>query len=74
MRDGKVVRRNKDPDSDDMANLGTPVEKTCVACHNADNPTWDPERYIIDSGETSGFDFDQAFKIISHMNPKKAAN
>ena len=73
MADGKVLRMNKDADIDVMANLVMPGEKTCVACHNADNPTWDPERYVNDSGETSGFDFDQAFKIISHTNPKKSA-
>ena len=71
--DGEVARRNKDADSDVMANVVRQGEKTGVACHNADNPTWDPERYVNDSGETSGFDFDQAFKIISHTNPKKSA-
>lgn len=72
MADGKVLRMNKDADVDLMANLVYPDEKTCAQCHNSENPTWDPQRYTLESGETAGFDFAQAAALIAHKNPKKS--
>ena len=72
MADGKTLRMNKDADIDVLANLIHPDANTCVTCHNPESPTWNPARYVLESGEKNGFNFDEAVKIISHMNPKKA--
>ena len=70
--DGKAIRMKKAKDLDILANIVRPDGKTCVKCHNEENPTWDPARYKLENGETSGFDFKQAYKKIEHPNPKKA--
>lgn len=72
MEDGKKLRMDKDADVDISANILRPDKNTCVVCHNDRNPTWDPKKYTLDSGEKAGFDFEQAFSIINHNNPKKA--
>lgn len=74
MADGKVLRMNKDADIDVLANIIRPDVNTCLTCHNAENPSWDPAKYTLESGETAGFDFDQAWTIIMHANPKKSTN
>lgn len=48
-----------------------PTKELCVTCHNADNPTWDPKRYTLPDGATSGFDFEQALAKVAHPNPAK---
>lgn len=72
MIDGKALRMDKDAAIDVMANLLRPDVNTCMKCHNDQNPTWNPERYTLPSGEKAGFDFDQAFAEIAHSNPLKA--
>ena len=71
MADGKILRTNKEADIDVMANLLLPDKSTCVQCHNAESPSWNPEKYTLESGEKTGFDFEQAAAIIAHKNPKK---
>lgn len=44
-------------------------EKSCTLCHNDTNPTWDPERYTLPSGEKTGFDVNQAYEKIKHERP-----
>lgn len=70
--DGKALRMNKGAGLDVMANLVLPDANTCVKCHNDRNPTWNPEKYALPSGEKVGFDFAQAFVEIAHSNPLKA--
>lgn len=53
------------------AGMNPHPEKNCVKCHNSDNPTWNPNKYILTDSTTSGFDFDQAWEKIKHPNPKK---
>ncbi len=43
-----------------------PPKEVCEKCHNDSNPHWDPERYELPNGETSGFYYEEAIKIISH--------
>ena len=46
-------------------------EKSCTLCHNDTGPTWDPKRYTLPNGETTGFDVVQAFEKIKHERPAK---
>lgn len=72
LADGKKLRMDKDADIDIMANLIPPDANTCVICHNEESPTWNPERYTLESGEKTGFHFDEMVKAISHKNPTKS--
>ncbi len=47
-----------------------PEEKVCTACHNSENPHWNPEKYTDKDGKKTGFDYEQAAKIISHKVEK----
>ena len=44
-------------------------EKSCTLCHNDTGPTWDPKRYALPNGETTGFDPVQAYEKIKHERP-----
>jgi len=44
-------------------------EKSCTLCHNDTSPTWKPDRYTLTSGETTGFDVNQAYEKIKHERP-----
>jgi Zn finger protein HypA/HybF involved in hydrogenase expression len=46
-------------------------EKSCTKCHNDTGPTWDPKRYTLPDGSTSGFDVNQAYEKIKHERPAK---
>lgn len=46
-----------------------PATKSCEKCHNAESPTWNPERYTTKDGKKVGFDVEQAFEKIKHPNP-----
>ena len=72
MEGGKALRMKKDTTIDISKTIARPGVKTCVKCHNAENPTWDPARYTLENGETTGFDFAQAYAKIKHTNPKKS--
>jgi YD repeat-containing protein len=47
-----------------------PDEKVCVVCHNDESPAWDPERYTRADGTKTGFDYDEAAKLIAHPVPE----
>jgi hypothetical protein len=72
--DGKTLKFSPDKAAgiDVTAHLAKISEVTCTKCHNAESPTWNPEKYTTAAGEKVGFDFEQAVKIIAHPNPKKA--
>lgn len=46
-------------------------EKSCTQCHNDTGPTWDPKRYTLPDGTTTGFDVEQAYEKIKHERPAK---
>ena len=46
-------------------------EKSCTLCHNDTGPTWDPKRYTLPDGTTTGFDVNQAYEKIKHERPAK---
>ncbi len=56
---------------DIMAGRGWPGENQCLECHNPDSPTWDEERYELEDGTTTGFDFEQAWELIDHSEPEE---
>ena len=60
----------KDFDKSVQAGMNPHPEENCVKCHNSDNPTWNPKKYILKDSTTTGFDFDQAWEKIKHPNPK----
>ncbi len=68
--DGKLAMMKKEVDI--SSHILRADESTCLGCHNDRNPTWNPEKYTRESGEKVGFDFEQAYAIIDHSNPKKA--
>lgn len=47
-------------------------EKSCTLCHNDTSPTWNPERYTLPDGSTTGFDVNQAYEKIKHERPVAA--
>lgn len=49
------------------------AKAACVKCHNDKNPTWKADRYTLKDGKKVGFDYDQAYALIKHGNPAKAA-
>ena len=42
----------------------------CEHCHNEASPTFDPRRYTLPDGSTTGFDYDQALDKIAHPIPE----
>jgi hypothetical protein len=46
-----------------------PATKSCTLCHNDTSPTWNPERYTTKDGKKVGFDEEQAYEKIKHLNP-----
>ncbi|MDE0886638.1 MAG: cytochrome c family protein [Myxococcota bacterium] len=42
----------------------------CEHCHNESSPTFDPRRYTLPDGSTTGFDYDQALSRIAHPIPE----
>jgi len=53
------------------AGLVYPAKDICTKCHNAESPTWNPERYTDKNANKTGFDFDVLWKMIEHYLPKK---
>ncbi len=43
----------------------------CLRCHNEASPTFDPTRYRLPDGTTTGFDFEQARRRIRHPIPEE---
>lgn len=44
--------------------------EVCEACHNPSSPTYDPDRYQLPDGTTSGFDFEIAKTRVPHPIPE----
>jgi len=59
-------------DADKARSLGLkiPEAEDCQVCHNAESPTWDPNRYPKADGTSCGFDFEAASEKIAHPIPK----
>lgn len=70
--DGKILRMDKDAIIDVSANIKMPDEQLCVSCHNPESPPWDPKKFTTKSGETTGFDYEQAFRTIAHADPNRS--
>ena len=64
--DGRHRWINGDTSVDTLANIIRPDGRACNQCHRRQSPTWDPERYELPGGRTTGFDFQQAFAKIAH--------
>lgn len=48
-----------------------PDEAACKKCHNEESPTWKADRYKLEDGTPTGFDFKQAWAKIEHKKPAK---
>lgn len=59
----KHIKSKKD---DVIHHVGKVEEKRCTFCHNDSNPNWDPEKYTLEDGSKSGFDYKQAVKKVNH--------
>lgn len=42
----------------------------CLRCHNEASPTFDPQRYTLADGSSTGFDYEQAAARIAHPIPE----
>jgi YD repeat-containing protein len=70
---GKDYRKKKimiDHDKAVEKGLILPTAAVCTTCHNDESPAWDPKRYTLADGSTTGFDYDQAAKAIAHPVPE----
>lgn len=68
---GKKNMTAKDIPADVPRHMVRPDVTACTECHNEESPAWDTEKYTLEDGSTSGFDFEQAFAKIAHFNPEK---
>ena len=64
--DGRRYWMEGDRTVDTAANIVRPDGRVCAQCHRRNSPTWDPKRYSLPGGRTTGFDFQQAFAKIAH--------
>ena len=64
--DGRRYWMEGDRTVDTAANIVRPNDRACAQCHRRNSPTWDPKRYSLPGGRTTGFDFQQAFAKIAH--------
>jgi hypothetical protein len=71
---GKDYRKKKIMIDRDLAIskglISPPKEEGCRTCHNDDSPAWRPDRYTLEDGTKTGFDFEQAKKAIEHPVPE----
>ncbi len=44
--------------------------EVCTTCHNDESPAWDPGKYTLADGTTTGFDYDKAVAEIAHPVPE----
>lgn len=68
---GKAMMKEDEVPEDEPRHIIVPDSSVCEQCHNAESPAWNPEKYTLEDGTTAGFDFDQAFAKIAHLNPEK---
>jgi YD repeat-containing protein len=66
VRDAQLGWVEKKEAIDISAHIDYPDKSNCLQCHNTDSPTWDPARYTLPDGTTSGFDYNQAKKRSIH--------
>jgi len=73
LKDGRDVmfKKKTAEEVDWMANLKVVEEANCLACHNEESPTWNPEQFTLEDGTKVGFNFEQAAKIVAHPDPTK---
>ncbi len=71
---GQIYMQKRGDVGDMATNILLPDAETCAKCHNDESPAWKPEKYTLEDGSKTGFDFDQAFPVIAHLNPKKEKN
>lgn len=64
--DGRKHWLGRDVSVDFTVHILRPNERTCAQCHRRQSPTWDPNRYALPDGRTTGFDFQQALEKITH--------
>lgn len=71
LKDAKVLKFTpaKIAEIDIMAHHLEATEATCRGCHNDTSPTWKADRYTLENGEKSGFDYKQAYEKIAHDYP-----
>jgi len=71
---GKDYRKKKIMVDRDLAIskglISPPKEEDCRTCHNDESPAWKPDRYTLEDGTKTGFDFEQAKKAIEHPVPE----
>lgn len=67
----KMMLKKDDIDPSVPTHMVRPDATTCVKCHNEESPAWKPEKYELEDGTKTGFDFEQAFAKITHLNPLK---
>jgi hypothetical protein len=71
---GKDYRKKKIMVDRDVATskglISPPKEEHCTNCHNDESPAWKPDRYTLEDGTKTGFDFEQAKEAIAHPVPE----
>lgn len=72
--DGRRFWMQRDTTVDTGAHIRRPDARVCTECHRPASPTWDPRRYTLPGGRTTGFDFQQAFAKIAHPMLKSFAD
>ncbi len=65
---GKHIKSKKD---DVIPHAWEPSKEVCVKCHNEESPTWDPERYTDEEGNTAGFIYEIAVKKVNHSEVRE---
>jgi cytochrome c554/c'-like protein len=68
---GKKVMFQKATDVNPGDFVQKATAKLCTECHSSDSPTFKPEKYTLEDGTKTGFDFEQALKKIDHKRPEK---
>lgn len=71
VRDVQRAWIEKETGVDVGAHTDSPDKANCTACHNPESPTWNPARYALADGGTSGFDYAQAKKRAIHPETDK---
>jgi len=59
----------EDPAKALAAGLIHPATQSCTLCHNDQSPNWKADRYTTKDGKAVGFDVEQAYEKIKHLNP-----
>lgn len=62
--------KSGDASADPKSKIHKGEEAICKTCHNEESPTWKADRYTLEDGSTTGFDYKQAWEKINHSKPK----